>query len=122
VLDNKLTDYTTETWDRDLVDRWTAPFFYWDKRHVFYVTTKKAIKPAKSWDGYLQLTEQNSIVFQIPTLVLGKKPPPGPSPIEQFVSEDAYINKGIAMTGMVQYDGIGIGPAGGKHVSAIEGE
>jgi hypothetical protein len=108
----------------NLQNMWEAAFFYGDSRHVFYVTTERAIKPAKRWDGYLQLTEQDFTFAQIPPLVLAKKKPPGPSPIEKFafVSEDAYINKRVARTGIVRYGDVGIGVAGGMHASAIEGE
>lgn len=36
-----------------------------------------------------------------------------PSPIERFVSEDAYINKGIGTIGTVRFGEKEIGPAGG---------
>jgi hypothetical protein len=121
VLKNEIDDRSIEPRHK-LQEQWEAPFFYEDSRHVFYVTTERAIKPAKRWDGYLPLTEQAVTFAWIPSLILARKTPPGPLPIERFVSEDAYIKKGIAVTGVVQYDGIGIGPAGGKHVSVIERE
>jgi peptidoglycan hydrolase-like protein with peptidoglycan-binding domain len=135
VLKNKITDHTIEPNHHDLLDRWTTPFFYWDSRHVFYVTTQKAIKRANAWNGYQVTTEQDSVVAQIQPVAFAKKLPPGGEPyefwsgdighadpafIERFVSEDAYINKGIVTTGAVHYGEISIGPAGGLPVSAIE--
>jgi hypothetical protein len=92
-----------------------APFFYWDSRHVFYVTTEEAIKRPNRWGGYYESVEQDSTVVQIPPMVSEKKLLPSPIPIELFVSEDAYINKWIATGGLVQYGDVGIGPAGGLH-------
>ena len=134
VLKNKITDHTIEPNHHDLLDRWTTPFFYWDSRHVFYVTTQKAIKRPNAWNGYQVTTDQDSMVAQIQPVVFAKKLPPGGEPyefwsgdighadaafIERFVSEDAYINKGIVTTGAVHYGAISIGPAGGLPVSAI---
>jgi hypothetical protein len=138
VLKNKITDHNTiQPNHHDLLDRWTTPFFYWDSRHVFYVTTQKAIKRVTAWDEYLITTDQDSMVAQIQSVVFAKKLPPGGEPyefwsgdighadpafIERFVSEDAYINKGIVTTSAVHYGAISIGPAGGLPVSAIEEE
>jgi ABC toxin N-terminal region/Neuraminidase-like domain/Putative peptidoglycan binding domain len=104
----------------NLNDMWEAPFFYEDRRHVFYVTTKKVVKPMKRWTGYVQLTDENITLAQMLPLVFEKKPVPGPLPVEMFVSEDAYINKQLQMTGTVLYDGVAIGQ-GGKHLSPIGG-
>jgi hypothetical protein len=35
-----------------------------------------------------------------------------PSPVERFVTEDAYIHQGIGTSGSVMYGGKQIGPAG----------
>lgn len=114
----------------DLQNPWDAPFFLEDKHHVFYVTTTHQSVSLPNWDSIIFVNEVFSPVVVIPEVVL-KKPPPlvapkiplGPvdgtdprvinvSPIERFVSEDAYINKGIGNTNRILYDGVEIGLRG----------
>ena len=49
VLENGLVDGTTEP-RHSLQSSWTAPFFFADTRHVFYVTTRE--RPARKLPDY----------------------------------------------------------------------
>jgi len=114
-----------------LTNPWDAPFFLENKRHVFYVTTthQAVLLPDWNWFGvtYELVTAKGaipSIVLKRPlTQLVACKIPPAPvgggdpgimntAPIERFVSEDAYINKGIGTTNNIQYGGVEIGPRG----------
>lgn len=115
----------------DLQNEWNAPFFYQDSRHVFYVTTKHDIVPILEWNDIVVTIKPGNHVNQS-TLVVREDPRlqgsldrfpfgsydfegPGvvdPTPIERFVSEDAYINVGLGITGRVRYGETEIGPAG----------
>lgn len=97
----------------------TTPFFYEDSRHVFYVSTSDRPVTISEFTGlgfneYLPKRE-----LYIPPLVL-ESPPKirdrlGPvtmdsriavvdtAPMKRFVTEDAYIKKGIATTGTVRF-------------------
>lgn len=113
----------------DLDDRWGAPFFYSDSNHVFYVTTGQRPVLVGSWHGYGGAApEPSGHVPHIPPLVLAPAPAvhdrigpalsghssaiTDPAPIERFVTEDAYISKGLGTSGTVQFDGSEFGPAG----------
>ena len=109
---------------------WDSPFFFEDSHHVFFVTTTEQLVTILEWKWFLKgkLPESNLI---IPPLVV----PPGPiipdlvgpvitgphrgvlatASIERFVSEDAYIKKGIGTTGTVLFDGTEIGAAGNRN-------
>ncbi|MEG3861256.1 neuraminidase-like domain-containing protein [Microcoleus sp. herbarium12] len=97
----------------------TTPFFYEDSRHVFYVSTSDRPVTISEFTGlgfneYLPKRE-----LYIPPLVL-ESPPKirdrlgpvamdsriaviDPAPMKRFVTEDAYIKKGIATTGTVRF-------------------
>ncbi|HEX9423539.1 MAG TPA: neuraminidase-like domain-containing protein [Pyrinomonadaceae bacterium] len=110
---------------------WTTPFLYEDTQHAFYVTTKKTSVRIGQWLSYYD--GWNSAMYQsIPSLVMPEYQPPGPGPYEsvfigqgdpyymkRFVSEDAYIKKGIPMTNTVRLDGAQIGP-GGRVTNTIQ--
>jgi hypothetical protein len=114
-----------------------APFFYWDGRHAFYVTTKAPPMwiPDYVDFGLIGIPGAN----QIPSMVLQLDPRQtgpkfvgdGSSPgtdlsdietalMERFVTEDAYIHKGIGKTGSVNYGGKRIGMSGA--ISSIQTE
>ena len=80
---------------------------------------RKPSAPFKSWDGYVILTQQY-IAPELPHVVGKKKATLGPAQAKGSVSEDAYINKQLQMTGAVSYNGVAISQ-GGKQVSPIEG-
>jgi hypothetical protein len=113
----------------DALNAWLTPFFFEDRRHVFYVTTKKSFVPPQQWFwfyGYYGVFD-NSMYADIPLLVMPEYRLPGPGPYEsglmgfestspsmtRFVSEDAYIKRLLPMTGTVRLNGAQIGPAGG---------
>lgn len=114
-----------------LQNPWDAPFFYGDSRHVFYVTTAERLVPVLNWESFDVGRIPNNAYQRIPTLVMKEDPQlvvsdraldalanpdfgvVDPSPIEQFVSTDIYIHKGIGATGTVDYGETTIGPAGG---------
>ena len=131
LLENKIPDRTVEPRHR-FQSPWRAPFFYGDRRHVFCVTTKKVFVQLQKWLSYYGTVDSAMYALNSP-LIMPELQPPGPGPYEfgpigladpssmkQFVSEDAYINKGIASTGIVLFGATNIGPAGAIHVSALE--
>jgi Neuraminidase-like domain/Salmonella virulence plasmid 28.1kDa A protein len=112
-------DYHFTVPNHRMQETWTAPFFYEDSRHVFYVSTSDRPVTISEFKGlgfneYLPKRE-----LYIPPLVL-ESPPKirdrlGPvamdsriavvdsAPMKRFVTEDAYIKKGIATTGTVRF-------------------
>jgi len=123
VLGNKIGNRTIEPYHK-LQNPWEAPFFYSDSRHVFYVNTKKSLVPLPLWPLYYGSLD-NVVNASISSLIMAEYEPPGPGPYEfgltglsnstsmkRFVSEDAYINKALAMTNTVHLDGAEIGPSG----------
>ncbi|GAB3959971.1 hypothetical protein GCM10027614_80640 [Micromonospora vulcania] len=112
----------------DLTEPWTAPFFYSDSRHVFWVDTTQAPVTVKQWQSYGELTPPPATSYTIPDLVL---PPKyvlpdrigpiisglnnglsDPDPMATYVTEDAYITKGLGTIGTVRFNAAEIGPAG----------
>ena len=110
---------------------WDAPFFFEDGRHVFYVTTAESRAAIQDSDGFGVSLPPPQRFDDIPHLMLRHDPKlpvapdrniqigdgPGfglvdPSPMEQFISEDAYIHTGIGASGGVHYGDVEIGPAG----------
>ncbi|MBW8873690.1 MAG: peptidoglycan-binding protein [Acidobacteria bacterium] len=106
---------------------WDAPFFFEDSRHVFYVTTTEQSASELPGFGFSVQSAKGTLTGP-PPLVM---PDPAPvkdrqgsfprglspglvdrSPVERFVSEDAYIRTGLATTASVRYGGLKIGPAG----------
>ncbi|MBD1930312.1 MULTISPECIES: neuraminidase-like domain-containing protein [Cyanophyceae] len=98
---------------------WTAPFFYEDSRHVFYVSTSERPVTISEFAGYGVVGYLSKKKLDIPPLVLESQPiirdRLGPismdsriavvdlAPMKQFVTEDAYIKKGIVTTGTVRF-------------------
>jgi len=122
----------TERWSA-AEDRWLVPFFFEDSRHTFFVTTKIKVDTVYNYSGYGVTVNPNSRqVVGIPPLILQSDPrlQPGPAlwderalidsdpgataptPMRQFVTEDAYIRRGIGTTGSVIYGNRQIAPSG----------
>ena len=108
---------------------WDAPFFFADSRHSFYITTSEKITSVWQYDGFgIPGGAVDPQGANIPPIVLQPKPglpdKAGPvmsginigvdnsSPIQRFVTEDAYIRTGIGTTGVVNYGSVQIGPQG----------
>jgi hypothetical protein len=127
VLKNELDDRAIQP-NHLLQSPWGAPFFYEDGRHVFFVTTSERIVQIRQWDWYGIVPDLVKPPLAIPSLVF--KPDEvrpdrlGPivtvpnvgvvdrTPIERFISEDAYIDRAIGTSGTVPYGNNEIGPAG----------
>jgi Neuraminidase-like domain/Salmonella virulence plasmid 28.1kDa A protein len=132
VLRNKdnLSDRTIEPHHPLNSNPWDAPFFYEDSRHVFYVTTAERIIQIPKWNGFGITAFPPKQQWDIPPLVLepveiipdpigpiAKQPGFGvvdPSPIERYVTEDAYIDRGIGSIGTVAFGGKEIGLTGSQ--------
>ncbi|HEX2852658.1 MAG TPA: neuraminidase-like domain-containing protein [Opitutaceae bacterium] len=115
---------------QDLAQPWDAPFFLEDSHHVFYVRTVR--EPVWIPDRQdFGSTGNGSTGSEIPPLVLTPDPrlEVGPqfwgdgdpvdgfidsAPIERFLTEDAYINRGFGATGFVPFGNKQIGPAGAE--------
>jgi hypothetical protein len=113
-------------------DWWDAPFFYEDARHVFYVTT--TAQPAvwvsdytkygavKDWDLAAEispLVTQAGKKSELKPKPWGDGGPIGPNwgvvdpaPMRQFITEDAYIRRGLGTAGRISFGDRQIGPAG----------
>jgi Neuraminidase-like domain/Salmonella virulence plasmid 28.1kDa A protein len=110
---------------------WDAPFFYEDSRHVFYVNTKERSVQIPDFTDYGY--NPPTTVFlppdvQIPPVVVVPLTPIrdrsdfviidpqitmlDPAPLQRFVTEDAYIKKGIVTTGTIRYGDKDIGLTG----------
>jgi hypothetical protein len=130
VLTNSIGDGAVQPNHAVAGNAWDPPFFYQDARHAFQVTTAGQLAQVPSWfDFGVALTPQPS-AFDVPPLLLqpaGFVPDPvgpvsrrpgfgviDPAPIEQFVTEDAYIHQAISSLGTVRYDDVEIGPAGSQ--------
>ena len=113
-----------------------TPFFYSDSLHVFFVTTTEpTVWRFPVYIGYPIYTNlyTTGTVLKLPDLVLKTDPRKevrptfradgvpielsglgviDPAPMERFVTEDAYIRRGIGTTGSVKYGDTQIGPSG----------
>jgi hypothetical protein len=128
VLNNGISDRTVEPTHPIIGNPWDASFFYGDSRHVFYVTTAERMVTVPQWNDFGVVVTPPKMTLDIPPLVLqpvevipdligpvSKQPGFGvidPSPIERFVTEDAYIRQGIGTTGTVRFGDKEIGPSG----------
>jgi hypothetical protein len=111
-----------------LQNPWVAPFFYEDRRHVFYVTTSERIAQISQWDRYGIIPDRVQPRLAIPPLVSEPEnviperygsivTAPNMrvadrAPIGRLVSEDAPIDKVIGTAGTVRYGDKEIGPMG----------
>jgi hypothetical protein len=116
-------------------DQWTSPFFFEDRRNVFFVTTTQKQVWVGGFGGYgvfpkpsVPLIPKLPPIYVVPPSFPKPTPwgdPDGilpgvvdPSPIERFVTQDANIRQGIAVAATVTFGGIDIGPAGAIDASA----
>jgi hypothetical protein len=112
-----------------LKNPWEGPFFYEDRRHVFFVTITDKVVRISSYQGYGGGTFKHlGYIPRIPPVVLQTKfrvtDRIGPmsieqhhgisnlAPIERFVSEDAYIRQALGTIGVVRFGDKEFGPAG----------
>jgi peptidoglycan hydrolase-like protein with peptidoglycan-binding domain len=110
-------------------DPWDPPFFYEDARHVFYVTTEGQASWVPEWNFPWIPVKPPPVVLHIPPLVVPPIPIPdpigpvtrqpgfgtiNPSPVERYVTEDAYVHRGIGTSGTVRYGEKEIGVAGSQ--------
>lgn len=128
LLDTELADDLTVDPRQPLDDVWDAPFFYRDKRHVFYVTTVEKVVTLRdsnfygpgAWNDAASIP---SLVFPIDRYKAGFDPGApveagesmavrNPGMMTKFVTEDAYVHTGLAAGGTVQFDGAQVGPSG----------
>ncbi len=107
---------------------WDPPFFYEDSRHVFYVTASLSKVTVPVWEGIGIHDSMTKSSFEMAALVVGPDrvrsptPPtwqPGfgvidPSPIDRYITEDAYIKTAIGTPGTVSYGDKIIGPSGSQ--------
>lgn len=128
VLTNSLTGMAVEP-THSLQNPWDAPFFYEDRRHVFYVTTIENPTAISEYKGYTGVIPTSPVyVPHIPPIVLQ----PGfrlkdrsgpvsqeqhsgisdPAPFARFVSEDAYIKQALGTAGTVVFGDKELGPTG----------
>ena len=129
VLKNRISDRAIEPNHYD-INGWYAPFFYEDNRHVFYVTTTERIIQIPQWNDFGIVVIPPTWQFELPPLVLepmdripdlvglvSKQPGFGvfdPSPIERYVTEDAYIARAIGSAGTIRFGNKEIGPTGSQ--------
>jgi hypothetical protein len=109
-------------------DAWVAPFFYEDRRNLFYVTTIGTIVPIQLYAGFGILQANPGITGNpdLPALVLDSRPKtPAPAEIlaanaaagglfgvQQFVDTSPTIDAALASTGTITYQGQVISPLG----------
>lgn len=113
----------------ELDDTWDAPFFFADNRHVFLVSTQSSYWPLSDTGGFgVNFGSVLNAPPRIPPLVLELPPdvPPkpwekaqtdlgrvvDPAPMRRYITEDAYIRKGMSVGGNVIFNGTLIGPSG----------
>jgi hypothetical protein len=118
VLKNRISDRVVKPNHYD-INGWYAPFFYEDNRHVFYVTTTEKIIQIPQWNDFgiivIPPTWQSKLpplvlepMERIPDLIGSVSKEPGfgvfdPSPIERYVTEDAYIARAIGSAGTIHF-------------------
>jgi hypothetical protein len=96
-----------------------SPFLYADDRHVFYVTTEQRKVRLPMYHLYGVVSAYEKVSMEIPPMVFRKidlqRDRIAPlvsartagavetAPMQRFVTEDAYINKGLGTTGAVRF-------------------
>jgi hypothetical protein len=116
---------------------WEPPFFYEDARHVFYVTTSQQLVLIPIWNDVGAYLPPARARLDIPSLVLEpfniipdpvgritKQPGFGvndPSPVQRYVTQDAYIRQGLGTLGTVRFGDTEIGLAGSQIKSVRRG-
>jgi hypothetical protein len=130
VLQNNLEDQVISP-NHDLQNPWSAPFFYQDSRHVFYVTTTEKPVMIQEYQSYGDMNSSphwQEGIKDIPPLVLQTAPHlpdrigpvireqyhgiVDPAPIKRFITEDAYIKQALGTISTVRFGEKKMGPAG----------
>ncbi len=113
-------------------DPWLAPLFYWDARHVFYVTATKQVVSITAWPGYGPSSSPGTAGRAIPGPVFAPLAPAGPavstwvgSPalapastaaavaaMRGYLAQSATIKVGLGSTELATFNGNQIGPGG----------
>jgi hypothetical protein len=130
VVENSIDDKAVQPNHAFDGNPWEAPFFYEDARHAFYVTTSEELVWVRQWNDFgiyvapsLTIASLPPLVFEPPQIIpdpigpIIKQPGFGavdPSPVERYVTEDAYIHQGIGTSGTVNYGGTEIGLTGSQ--------
>ena len=113
----------------DVASAWNLPFFFQDSRNLFYVTTSQAMVPLFLHLGFASGAGRAAVssgaiagmvvppvrpprVGYTPVISAASPPVSDPGEIRRFVTEDAYIRSGIAVTTTIAYQGTQIGPRG----------
>jgi transcriptional regulator with XRE-family HTH domain len=107
----------------EVTDAWNAPFFFEDRHHAFLVTSEQQPVWIRNFPNYGVVVNTNlSQSAQVAPVVLPTPPPiktpllghgpVDPASLRRVVSEDAYINKGLATNLDVTFNGRPVGPAG----------
>ncbi|HBB87905.1 MAG TPA: PA14 domain-containing protein,virulence plasmid 28 protein [Blastocatellia bacterium] len=131
ILDTSIDDRAIEPHHPLEGNPWDAPFFYEDRRHVFFVTTEEHLQNVRIWNDLgivsgplytsTTVTELPPLVWQTGTIIpdfggpITRQPGFGvvdPAPAQFLVTEDAYITRGIGSPGTVRYGDKEIGPMG----------
>lgn len=87
-----------------LPDAWDAPFFFEDRRYVFYVTTSEENVPIWEYPGYghsFGIYNEPQPVPKIPPLVLYQPPLPSPDPVAVIATNPIAGGDPAAMRGQV---------------------
>ena len=119
---------------------WTTPFFYGDTLNEFYVRTVQD-KVTVTWQrnygivGNIPFAASQLAGLVLKNVVLAGQPGPRPNPIDpietlanvnpaaitRYVTEDAYISRGLSSIGAVKYGAATIGVSGALGASAGAG-
>jgi hypothetical protein len=118
---------------------WDAPFFYEDRRNLFYVTTTESTDLVLQYNGYGFGTVNAGYRFaapspQIPTLVLDAAPPmrkptplaagvasigSGPEAVRGLIHQGGNIKVGLGIGSSVSYQGAPIYPTGASNTKPV---
>jgi Neuraminidase-like domain/Salmonella virulence plasmid 28.1kDa A protein len=131
LANNIKANFTATTFQQSLTRPWDAPFFYEDSRHVFYVSTKERSVQIPDFTNYgynPPTTVFQPSDFPISPVVVAPLAPIrdrfgsvivdprvttlDSAPLQRFVTEDAYIKKGIVVKGTIRYGDKDIGLTG----------
>jgi hypothetical protein len=113
---------------------WDTPFFFEDRRNLFYVTTTETAPTIQDFQGFGMLSNSPSLqspVVNIPPLVFQQQPKPpvkgdpvltrdrdgGPMTVQGYLTESTTIRVGIGSTALIPYNGRQIGLSGSAPAS-----
>jgi hypothetical protein len=105
-----------------LSDAWTAPFFYEDRRNLFYVTTKEDSVPFYSYDGYgmaFGALDSAAPVPKIPPLSFGDVVNGDPFTASLYQARGANISVVMGSGAAISYGGQQIISTGSVATTAI---